>query len=112
MNYSSGIAIAMVRWKHNLLERTMGFLFRKRIKILPGIWLNLSKHGANTSFSGKGLAANIKDGRIGTSARINGGPSYGTITRSLYKAAPRRGSLWKWVLLAVLAGTALLVLQR
>jgi hypothetical protein len=35
----------------------MSFLFRKRIKILPGVWLNLSKGGLSTSFGGKILPA-------------------------------------------------------
>lgn len=35
----------------------MGFLFRKRIKIFPGVWLNLSKGGIGTSFGGKVLLA-------------------------------------------------------
>jgi hypothetical protein len=33
----------------------MNFLFRKRIKIFPGVWLNLSKGGVNTSIGGKVL---------------------------------------------------------
>jgi hypothetical protein len=35
----------------------MSFLFRKRIKILPGVWFNLSKGGVSTSFGGKVLPA-------------------------------------------------------
>lgn len=45
----------------------MGLRFRKSIKLLPGVKLNLSKSGASVSVGGKGLHANI-----GTSGRITG----------------------------------------
>jgi hypothetical protein len=55
----------------------MGFLFRKRLKILPGIWLNLSKRGISTSIGGKGLTVNLKDGKTRTTVGIPGsGLSY------------------------------------
>jgi Protein of unknown function (DUF4236) len=61
----------------------MSFLFRKRIKILPGIWFNLSKGGVSTSFGAKGLTLNIKDGKVRTTASIPGtGISYRTTSNS------------------------------
>jgi hypothetical protein len=45
----------------------MGLRFRKSIKILPGVKLNLSKSGVSVSLGGKGLHANI-----GTSGRLTG----------------------------------------
>lgn len=42
----------------------MGFRFRKRIKIIPGVWLNLSKGGVSTSVGIKGLTVNLKDGKM------------------------------------------------
>lgn len=37
----------------------MGFRFRKRIRILPGIYLNLSKSGISTTIGGRGASINI-----------------------------------------------------
>jgi hypothetical protein len=44
-------------WHDSGLCQGMSFLFRKRIKILPGVWFNLSKDGLSTSFGGKFLPA-------------------------------------------------------
>jgi Protein of unknown function (DUF4236) len=48
----------------------MGFRFRKRIKIIPGVWFNLSKSGISTSIGGKGLTINLKDGKTKTTVGI------------------------------------------
>ena len=45
----------------------MGLRFRKSIKILPGVKLNISKSGASVTLGGKGLHANI-----GTSGKLTG----------------------------------------
>ncbi|WP_283648023.1 DUF4236 domain-containing protein [Hafnia paralvei] len=37
----------------------MGFRFRKRIKIAPGLSINISKSGVSTSIGGKGSTVNI-----------------------------------------------------
>lgn len=37
----------------------MGLIFRKRIKIMPGVKLNLSKSGVSTTIGGKGGSFNI-----------------------------------------------------
>lgn len=42
----------------------MGLMFRKRIKILPGIHVNLSKSGVSTSIGRRGASVNI--GKRGT----------------------------------------------
>ena len=61
----------------------MGFRFRKRIKIIPGLWFNLSKSGISTSVGGKGLTVNIKDGHTKTTASIPGtGISYSETSTS------------------------------
>jgi L,D-peptidoglycan transpeptidase YkuD (ErfK/YbiS/YcfS/YnhG family) len=61
----------------------MSFLFRKRIKILPGIWFNLSKRGISTAIGGKGITLNIKDDNVRTTASIPGtGISYRTTSNS------------------------------
>ena len=55
----------------------MGFRFRKRIKLFPGLWFNLSKSGVSTSIGGKGLTVNLKDGKVKTTASLPGtGMSY------------------------------------
>src|SRR3982074_650082 len=39
---------------------TMGFRFRKRLRIIPGfLWVNVSKKGGSLSVGGHGLTANI-----------------------------------------------------
>jgi hypothetical protein len=37
----------------------MGFRFQKRIKILPGVYINLSKSGVTGSVGGNGLTVNV-----------------------------------------------------
>jgi hypothetical protein len=77
----------------------MGFRFRKRIKILPGFWFNMSKSGISTSIGGKGLTVNINDGKVRTTASIPGtGLSYRTTSSS---TPPTRSSIpaWVWVLI-------------
>lgn len=84
----------------------MAFLFRKRIKILPGIWLNLSKGGISTSFGGKGITVNIKDDKVKTTASIPGtGLSYRTTSTSTQEdAAIKRAGIsgWVWVLVVII----------
>ena len=80
----------------------MAFLFRKRIKILPGIWFNLSKRGVRTSIGGKGLTLNIKEGKVRTTASLPGtGLSYRTTSSS---TPSRRAEICVsvWVLIFVI----------
>lgn len=80
----------------------MAFLFRKRIKIFPGIWLSLSKGGMSTSFGGKGLTVNIKDGKTKTTVGIPGsGLSY---SEASTESAPARANIpvLVWVLIVVI----------
>jgi Protein of unknown function (DUF4236) len=83
----------------------MGFLFRKRIKILPGLWLSLSKRGVSTSIGGKGLTVNINEGKVRTTASIPGtGISHRTTTTNTAEdSAPTRSEIpgWVWVLIVV-----------
>jgi hypothetical protein len=89
----------------------MAFLFRKRIKILPGLWFNLSKRGASTSFGGKGITINIKDDNVSTTASIPGtGLSYRTTSTST--PSTRSGiSGWVWLLLIVVAIVLVLIVK-
>jgi hypothetical protein len=55
----------------------MGFRFQKRISILPGVRINLSKSGASASIGPRGADVNIGAGGITTNAGIPGtGLSY------------------------------------
>ena len=73
----------------------MGFLFCKRIKILPGVWFNLSKRGISTSIGGKGITINIKDDNVRTTASIPGtGISYRTTSSS--SVTPDNLGILKW----------------
>jgi hypothetical protein len=46
----------------------MGFRFRRSVRIMPGVRLNLSKSGISTSLGGRGATLNI--GRRGTRATV------------------------------------------
>lgn len=56
----------------------MGFFrVRRRIKILPGVHLNLGKTGVTTSIGGKGLTVNLGKRKTTTTVGIPGtGMSY------------------------------------
>jgi hypothetical protein len=55
----------------------MGFRFRKRVKLLPGVTLNVSKTGVSTSIGRSGATVNIRKGRTKTTIGIPGtGLSY------------------------------------
>ncbi len=66
----------------------MGLLFRKRIKILPGVTLNLSKSGVSATIGRKGMSVSI--GKRG--AYLNAGlPGTGIYSRTrLDKASSSR----------------------
>jgi hypothetical protein len=98
---------------------TVGFRFRKRVKLLPGVWVNLSKGGVSTSVGGKGLTVNLKSSKVKTTASIPGtGMSYSeTADTQAHQAttsdpAPARAGIpiWVWLLLFVIV-LALLVLK-
>lgn len=55
----------------------MGFRFQKRIRILPGVHINLSKTGISTSVGGKGLTVNLRGDKVKTTVGLPGtGMSY------------------------------------
>ena len=55
----------------------MGFRFRKRIKIAPGVYINLSKSGVSTTLGKSGASVNIsKKGTRGTVGLPGTGMSY------------------------------------
>jgi hypothetical protein len=60
----------------------MGFRFRKRVRLLPGLYVNLSKSGASVSVGGRGFTENISRRGVRTTLSIPGtGLSYTTRTR-------------------------------
>lgn len=74
----------------------MGFRFQKRIPILPGVYINLSKSGVSASLGERGTTLNI--GRKGPTASI-GLPGTGMSYRAGLSTA---------LLLAVLAGVVVI----
>jgi hypothetical protein len=92
----------------------MGFRFSRRLRLGKGIWLNVSKSGTSLSLGGKGMTVNF--GKKGTTTTVGlpgTGIAYRTTSKPRDQAAPRgRGDypgqdMWiRWVLLAVLAFTA------
>ncbi len=68
----------------------MGIRFRKSVKLLPGVKLNVSKSGLSTTIGGRGLSVNV--GKRGT--YLNAGlPGTGLSMRErLDKPAPRSTS--------------------
>ena len=67
----------------------MGFRFRRRIKIAPGIRLNIGKNGMSTSVGRRGFTMNIGRGKTRTTVGLPGtglsysdGSSYATTSRS------------------------------
>lgn len=89
----------------------MGFRFRKRIKIIPALWVNLSKSGMSTSIGGKGLTVNLKGDKTKTTASIPGtGLSYSRQTSRGPNAMPsgrRAIPAWAWLLIFVVVALLL-----
>lgn len=82
----------------------MGLRFQKRIKILPGVYINLSKSGVSASVGGHGATVNVgADGRRMITLGIPGtGLSY---------RVPLGGTiLVAVVIVAVLIGLAFLIM--
>ena len=91
----------------------MGLRFRKRIKIFPGLWINLSKGGVSTSIGGKGLTVNLKNDKAKTTIGIPGtGLSYSQTTTGTHDGlAPSRQttSAWLWILFIVVIAVVFFV---
>jgi len=87
----------------------MGFRFRKRIRLLPHLWINASKSGASVSIGTRGLTLNAnRQGLQETLGLPGAGISYRTRRRPIGTShrpiatratpqAPRRG-FWSWLL--------------
>jgi hypothetical protein len=101
----------------------MGFRFSRRIRILPGVWLNLSKSGVSTSNGGRGAWSTFGKRGTRTTVGIPGtGISYThveaqrpaqqeahgavqpvTVSEPLPKGKAWRGLVWAVLLLALFA---------
>jgi len=68
----------------------MGFRFRKSIKIMPGVKINISKSGLSTSIGRRGATVNVgKKGVRGTVGLPGTGLSYSEmLTKSKPRSAP------------------------
>ena len=81
----------------------MGFRFQKRIRIFPGVYINLSKSGVSASLGGHGATVNVgHDGRRMITLGIPGtGMSY---------RVPLSGTIFVGLLItAALIGLAFLI---
>ena len=85
----------------------MGFRFRKRIKIAPGVSLNFRRSGVSASIGPRGVTVNVSPERAprATVGLPGTGVSY---TQTLSSTTPPgnaiRGLLWIVVAVGVLAG--------
>ena len=75
----------------------MGFRFQRRIRILPGLRINLSKTGVSTSVGGKGFTVNLRNDATKTTVGLPG-------TGLSYSQTGKPRGLW----LVLLVGAALL----
>lgn len=77
----------------------MGFRFRHRIKILPGIYINLGKRGANSlSFRAGPFTTNVNEKGVKHTTGLHG-------TGLSYETKRKRTGRWE-----VFVGTALILL--
>ena len=61
----------------------MSIQFRKRLRIFPGIWLNISRSGWSLSFGGRGISVNVGPKGHQESVRLAPGVRYRTKRRKL-----------------------------
>lgn len=68
----------------------MGFRFQKRIKLLPGVTINLSKKGVSTSLGTTGARVTLGHGQKRTTVGLPGtGLSHTQVTRTKSAATQR-----------------------
>lgn len=74
----------------------MGFRYRKSVKLLPGVRLNLAKSGISTSFGGRGATVNVSKRGVRTTLSIPGtGLSYSTMSKSAKKTPKKAQAVAK-----------------
>lgn len=88
----------------------MGLRFQKRIKLAPGIKLNLTHRGVSASVGKQGANVTVGRGRVrGTVGAPGTGLSYSAEKRYRGSAAVPSTAVPRWVVLAAVAGVLLLV---
>jgi hypothetical protein len=87
----------------------MPFRIRKRVRILPHLWINVHKGGASLSIGGRGLTLNANQQGLRETLGLPGtgisyrtrrrpiGTSHRAAGRRALRQAPRRG-FWSWLL--------------
>lgn len=106
----------------------MGFRFQKRIRLLPGIRLNLSKTGASVTVGKTGLSVNLsKDGATGNVGIPGTGLAYrekiSSSSMQAQELAPIEqedeahssvggAGIWKWLFFAALLMIIVLIASR
>ena len=92
----------------------MGFRFRRRIKLFPGVSINLSKSGISTTVGVQGLHETFGNGKVRTTVGLPGsGLSYTTVkgTKPNSPGTPRASTSWLvWLLVAVMVGSVVIAL--
>lgn len=97
----------LMKWRASI----MGFRFRKSIKLLPGVRLNLSKSGVSTSIGRRGATLNFSErGTRGTVGLPGTGLSYSeNLTSSGRRSSPGTMAALVVLVLLILAGLFLAV---
>jgi len=106
----------------------MGFRFQKRISLLPGIRLNLSKSGASVTVGKSGLSVNLgKDGATGNVGIPGTGLSYRqkitgdstpvseqdpTQSEPMVQGDASGAGIWKWLFFAAVVVIVVLLAAR
>jgi hypothetical protein len=90
----------------------MGFRFRRSIRLLPGVRLNLSKGTPSISVGPRGFTTNIgKRGVRNTIGLPGSGLSYTTPTTGWRGAGAERGRSPVWLILLIAAAVLVLLVS-
>ena len=88
----------------------MSLRFRKRVKLFPGVWLNLGKTGISTSVGTNGVTLNLKGDVVRTTISAPGtGISYSSTARPT-SGEPSAGRGAAYILLILLVASGLVYL--
>lgn len=92
----------------------MGFRFRRRLKLFPGVSLNISKTGVSTSVGVPGATVNLRGDRTRTTVGLPGsGISYTTTENCALPSVSRPRTRWLlWLVLVVALFGIIALLNR
>lgn len=72
----------------------MGFRFRRTIKVLPGVRINLGRRGVSTSIGPRGLSHTIGHGKTTTTVGVPGtGLSHTSVSATRSRGAESGGAI-------------------